>query len=69
MKVSRLLPHFISRPLTDHTADARRYFKQSEIILYRQAPDAAPALNAGTSSLPSHPENKQLAAAAAQAQG
>lgn len=52
-----------------NAADARRYFKQSEIILYRQAPDAAPALNAGTSSLPSHPENKQLAAAAAQAQG
>ncbi|CAJ0546218.1 probable PEP8 - vacuolar protein sorting/targeting protein [Fusarium torulosum] len=59
--------YYLSLVLIDE--DARRYFKQSEIILYRQAPDAAPALNAGTSSLPSHPENKQLAAAAAQAQG
>ncbi|KAF4998846.1 hypothetical protein FGRMN_2901, partial [Fusarium graminum] len=52
--------YYLSLVLIDE--DARRYFKQSEIILYRQAPDAAPALNAGTSSLPSHPENKQLAA-------
>ncbi|KAK4076363.1 hypothetical protein Trihar35433_2923 [Trichoderma harzianum] len=37
--------------------DARRYFKQSEIILYRQAPDAAPAI-AGIQSVPPPPENK-----------
>jgi vacuolar protein sorting-associated protein 26 len=41
--------------------DARRYFKQSEIILYRQAPDAAPAVGQGTSSLPAPPENKLAA--------
>ncbi|PTB57454.1 hypothetical protein M431DRAFT_77914 [Trichoderma harzianum CBS 226.95] len=37
--------------------DARRYFKQSEIILYRQAPDAAPAI-AGIQSVPPPSENK-----------
>ncbi|KAF5968417.1 putative PEP8-vacuolar protein sorting/targeting protein [Fusarium bulbicola] len=56
--------YYLSLVLIDE--DARRYFKQSEIILYRQAPDAAPVLNAGTSSLPAHPENKL---AAVQAQG
>jgi vacuolar protein sorting-associated protein 26 len=38
--------------------DARRYFKQSEIILYRQAPDAAPVQGQGTQSLPINPDNK-----------
>ncbi|KAF5235866.1 hypothetical protein FANTH_11563 [Fusarium anthophilum] len=51
--------YYLSLVLIDE--DARRYFKQSEIILYRQAPDAAPVLNAGTSSLPAHPENKLAA--------
>ncbi|RMJ27268.1 Vacuolar protein sorting-associated protein [Aspergillus sp. HF37] len=27
--------------LTDRPSDARRYFKQSEIVLYRQAPEIA----------------------------
>ncbi|KAF9770423.1 Vacuolar protein sorting-associated protein 26 [Fusarium sp. DS 682] len=54
--------YYLSLVLIDE--DARRYFKQSEIILYRQAPDAAPALNAGTSSLPAPPENKLAAAQA-----
>jgi vacuolar protein sorting-associated protein 26 len=52
--------HLKTHP-TNRIADARRYFKQSEIILYRQAPDAAPMLNAGTSSLP---ENKAVTAQA-----
>ncbi|KAF5630419.1 vacuolar sorting-associated 26 [Fusarium sp. NRRL 25303] len=51
--------YYLSLVLIDE--DARRYFKQSEIILYRQAPDAAPVLNAGTSSLPAPPENKLAA--------
>ncbi|PTD12110.1 Vacuolar protein sorting-associated protein 26 [Fusarium culmorum] len=51
--------YYLSLVLIDE--DARRYFKQSEIILYRQAPDAAPVLNAGTSSLP---ENKAVTAQA-----
>jgi vacuolar protein sorting-associated protein 26 len=55
--------HASTTQLTTFT-DARRYFKQSEIILYRQAPDAAPVLNAGTSSLPAPPENKLAAAQA-----
>lgn len=51
--------------LTNAITDARRYFKQSEIILYRQAPDAIPALgSAGTQSLPMPPENKLAAAQA-----
>ncbi|KAL5619076.1 hypothetical protein FOVSG1_001298 [Fusarium oxysporum f. sp. vasinfectum] len=54
--------YYLSLVLIDE--DARRYFKQSEIILYRQAPDAAPVLNAGTSSLPAPPENKLAAAQA-----
>ncbi|KAF4971065.1 hypothetical protein FSARC_2013 [Fusarium sarcochroum] len=53
--------YYLSLVLIDE--DARRYFKQSEIILYRQAPDAAPVPNAGTSSLPAPPENKLAAAA------
>ncbi|KAF5551174.1 PEP8-vacuolar sorting targeting [Fusarium napiforme] len=54
--------YYLSLVLIDE--DARRYFKQSEIILYRQAPDAAPVLNAGTSSLPAPPENKLAVAQA-----
>lgn len=34
----------IQIPRTDPIADARRYFKQSEIVLYRQAPEEARAL-------------------------
>jgi vacuolar protein sorting-associated protein 26 len=51
--------YYLSLVLIDE--DARRYFKQSEIILYRQAPDAAPAVGQGTSSLPAPPENKLAA--------
>ena len=29
--------------ITDLSIDARRYFKQSEIVLYRQAPEIAAA--------------------------
>ncbi|KAF3077091.1 hypothetical protein TsFJ059_001289 [Trichoderma semiorbis] len=47
--------YYLSLVLIDE--DARRYFKQSEIILYRQAPDAAPAI-AGIQSVPPPPENK-----------
>jgi vacuolar protein sorting-associated protein 26 len=55
--------YYLSLVLIDE--DARRYFKQSEIILFRQAPDALPAPgSAGTQSLPMPPENKLLAAAA-----
>ena len=55
---------FATAPLTiaPSSTDARRYFKQSEIILYRQAPDAEPLPNAGTHSLPAPPENKLAAA-------
>ncbi|KPM45489.1 Vacuolar protein sorting-associated protein 26 [Neonectria ditissima] len=48
--------YYLSLVLIDE--DARRYFKQSEIILYRQAPDAAPALGAGTQQLHAPPESK-----------
>ncbi len=42
--------------------DARRYFKQSEIILYRQAPEEANA-SQGQQALPAPPpENKQILA-------
>ncbi|KEY64798.1 hypothetical protein S40285_00869 [Stachybotrys chlorohalonatus IBT 40285] len=51
--------YYLSLVLIDE--DARRYFKQSEIILYRQAPDAQPVLGQGTSSLPAHSENKMAA--------
>lgn len=37
--------YYLSLVLIDE--DARRYFKQSEIILYRQAPDAANGDNPG----------------------
>lgn len=30
--------------LTDALPDARRYFKQSEIVLFRQAPEGQPQL-------------------------
>ncbi|UPK99577.1 hypothetical protein LCI18_010512 [Fusarium solani-melongenae] len=52
--------YYLSLVLIDE--DARRYFKQSEIILYRQAPDAAPLPNVGTHALAAHPENKQIGA-------
>jgi vacuolar protein sorting-associated protein 26 len=40
-------------------ADARRYFKQSEIILYRQAPDAVTPV--GAQAIQAPPENKLAA--------
>lgn len=43
----------VSRILTS-AADARRYFKQSEIILYRQAPE----ITNGPDGLPAPPEDK-----------
>ncbi|CAM1507123.1 Fc.00g067640.m01.CDS01 [Cosmosporella sp. VM-42] len=51
--------YYLSLVLIDE--DARRYFKQSEIILYRQAPDAAPTTGAGTQQLHAPPENKLAA--------
>ncbi|KAL6906751.1 vacuolar protein sorting-associated protein 26 domain-containing protein [Trichoderma evansii] len=56
--------YYLSLVLIDE--DARRYFKQSEIILYRQAPDAPQIQGAGIQSLPPPAENK-IAPAAAQA--
>ena len=52
--------------LTELPLDARRYFKQSEIVLYRQQPEEALALGqqtkiAGAHSAPS-PTLKQLPA-------
>lgn len=45
--------------------DARRYFKQSEIILYRQAPELANNGNADGTALPAPPpENANKLAAA-----
>ncbi|KAH7133651.1 vacuolar protein sorting-associated protein 26-domain-containing protein [Dactylonectria macrodidyma] len=51
--------YYLSLVLIDE--DARRYFKQSEIILYRQAPDALPTTGAGTQQLHAPPENKLAA--------
>ncbi|SPQ19021.1 ad88fbc1-cf40-4b3c-8584-0390c9505bdd [Thermothielavioides terrestris] len=51
--------YYLSLVLIDE--DARRYFKQSEIILYRQAPEIAAN---GQEALPA-PETKQVAAAPA----
>ncbi|KAM0471792.1 hypothetical protein ACHAPX_009185 [Trichoderma viride] len=56
--------YYLSLVLIDE--DARRYFKQSEIILYRQAPDAPVVPGAALQSLPPPPENK-IAPAAVQA--
>ncbi|KAL7922722.1 vacuolar protein sorting-associated protein 26 domain-containing protein [Trichoderma austrokoningii] len=56
--------YYLSLVLIDE--DARRYFKQSEIILYRQAPDAPAVQGQGIQSLPPPPENK-IAPAAVQA--
>jgi hypothetical protein len=45
--------------------DARRYFKQSEIILYRQAPELANGGGAEGTALPAPPpENASKVAAA-----
>lgn len=47
---------FVIRVYADQVlADARRYFKQSEIILYRQAPELA---NGGPDGLPAPPEDR-----------
>lgn len=35
---------YMRTPQANHFTDARRYFKQSEIVLYRQAPEEARAL-------------------------
>lgn len=52
-------PHRSGRfPVLTQPLDARRYFKQSEIILYRQAPDAVN----GQDGLASLPENTKVAA-------
>lgn len=64
MKVSIPDPLHMSRlgvlTLT-HSTDARRYFKQSEIILYRQAPELA---GNGQEALPAPPpENASKIAA------
>ncbi|KAM0457740.1 hypothetical protein ACHAPV_006636 [Trichoderma viride] len=56
--------YYLSLVLIDE--DARRYFKQSEIILYRQAPDAPAVQGAALQSLPPAPENR-VAPAAVQA--
>ncbi|KOS20605.1 Vacuolar protein sorting-associated protein 26 [Escovopsis weberi] len=48
--------YYLSLVLIDE--DARRYFKQSEIILYRQAPDAPAVQGSGTQSLPPSTENR-----------
>lgn len=56
--------------LLTYFLDARRYFKQSEIILFRQAPDGLPENNAGgLQPLPAPNEAKLAAAQAAAAQG
>jgi len=52
--------YYLSLVLIDE--DARRYFKQSEIILYRQAADAAPIQGPGMQSLPAPPEPRMAAA-------
>ncbi|KAK4086257.1 hypothetical protein PCL_09540 [Purpureocillium lilacinum] len=59
--------YYLSLVLIDE--DARRYFKQSEIILYRQAPDAIQAPEGGIQTLPAPNEVKMAAAQAAAAQG
>ncbi|KAJ6445754.1 vacuolar protein sorting 26 [Purpureocillium lavendulum] len=59
--------YYLSLVLIDE--DARRYFKQSEIILYRQAPDAIQPPEGGIQTLPAPSEAKMAAAQAAAAQG
>jgi vacuolar protein sorting-associated protein 26 len=53
-----LISPIVSLPNNALLPDARRYFKQSEIILYRQAPEIAN----GQDGLASHPEQRQIAA-------
>lgn len=55
------IPTLSLHSLLTQFVDARRYFKQSEIILYRQAPDAVPNTGAGTQQLHAPPENKLAA--------
>jgi len=45
--------YYLSLVLIDE--DARRYFKQSEIVLYRQAPELAPALSTDFPSVGGRP--------------
>ncbi|KAI0025325.1 vacuolar protein sorting-associated protein 26 [Xylariomycetidae sp. FL0641] len=54
--------YYLSLVLIDE--DARRYFKQSEIILYRQAPDAANGEHQGVVSVPEPTRPMPLPAAA-----
>ncbi|KAH0595696.1 hypothetical protein MHUMG1_06243 [Metarhizium humberi] len=64
----RVYPSTVTVSLT--CLDARRYFKQSEIILYRQAPDGlAENTGGGLQPLPAPNEAKLAAAQAAAAQG
>lgn len=52
--------YYLSLVLIDE--DARRYFKQSEIILYRQAPELANAETAAPASIHAPPpENRAVA--------
>jgi len=55
--------YYLSLVLIDE--DARRYFKQSEILLYRQAPDAASTLDPG--AIATVPESTRPAPLPAQA--
>ncbi|KFH41185.1 Vacuolar protein sorting-associated protein-like protein [Hapsidospora chrysogenum ATCC 11550] len=51
--------YYLSLVLIDE--DARRYFKQSEIILYRQAPDQQQLIGPNTQGMQAPPENKLAA--------
>lgn len=57
----------LTQNLANNTTDARRYFKQSEIVLYRQQPEDALALGqqtkiAGAHSAPSPVAQKRISA-------
>lgn len=54
--------YYLSLVLIDE--DARRYFKQSEIVLYRQAPDAVSADPQGVVTVPEGNRSMPLPAAA-----
>lgn len=54
--------YYLSLVLIDE--DARRYFKQSEIVLYRQAPDTVPNDPQGVVTVPEGNRPMPLSAAA-----
>lgn len=54
MKVSTLVS-MLSECISNFSPDARRYFKQSEIVLYRQPPEVAAALLAANAAQPTLP--------------